>query len=247
MRSPRRPTPFSLQTALCASRSPLHNSEVTNPPSSTAIPKAVIFDFGRVLSLPPDADAHTALVEAAGVTDELFEEHYWAHRHAYDAGTLNGDTYWQNVAAGAGFFLTAERLAAFHHHDALMWGNLNAPMLAWAKALQQAGVKTAILSNMGDINLAYMRKNFAWLDGFTHLTWSCELRTAKPDPAIYQHTLEKLGVAAEEAIFVDDIPANIAAARALGIDGILFTDVSQLRRALESRGLEEKLPLPEAT
>ncbi len=194
--------------------------------------------------MPPDAEAHTALVSTAGVPDAVFEQHYWDHRHAYDAGVLNGESYWQSVADGAGFSLTPERLAAFHHHDSLMWGNLNAPMVAWAKALQQAGIKTAILSNMGDVNLAYMRRHFEWLAGFTHLTWSCELRTAKPDPAIYRHTLEKLGVSAAEALFIDDIPANIAAARALGIDGILFTDVAQLRRDLETRSLSGKLPLP---
>ena len=166
----------------------------TSTPSATAaIPRAVIFDFGRVLSMHPDVDAHTALVTTAGVPDEVFEEHYWAHRHAYDAGTLNGQTYWQNVAQGAGFELTSERLAAFHYHDALMWANLNSSMLEWAFALQKAGVKTAILSNMGDVNLAYMREHFDWLSGFTYLTWSCELLTAKPDPAIYQHTLENLG------------------------------------------------------
>jgi putative hydrolase of the HAD superfamily len=128
-----------------------------------------------------------------------------------------------------------------------MWANLNAPMLEWAFALQKAGVKTAILSNMGDVNLAYMREHFAWLTGFAWLTWSCELLTAKPDPAIYRHTLEKLGVAAHEAIFVDDIPANITAARALGIDGIQFTSVEKLRHDLEARGLEGKLPLPDVS
>jgi putative hydrolase of the HAD superfamily len=218
----------------------------TTTPATATIPRAVIFDFGRVLSMQPDVDAHTALVEAAGVPDEVFEEHYWAHRHAYDAGTLNGQTYWQNVAKGAGFELTSERLAAFHYHDSLMWANLNNSMLEWAAALQKANVKTAILSNMGDVNLAYMRKHFDWLSAFSCLTWSCELLTAKPDPAIYRHTLEKLGVAAHEAIFVDDIPGNIAAARALGIDGILFTTIEQLRRDLEARGLAGKLPLPEA-
>src|ERR1700723_2733555 len=91
----------------------IHNRGVTNsasPANTAAAPRAVIFDFGRVLSMPPDADAHTALVAAAGVPDEIFEEHYWAHRHAYDAGALNGQTYWQMVSEGAGFPLTPERL-----------------------------------------------------------------------------------------------------------------------------------------
>lgn len=207
--------------------------------------RAVIFDYGKVLSALPDADAHTGLVETAGVPDEVFEEHYWAHRHAYDAGELNGVTYWQTVAKGAGFELTEARLEALHHHDGLMWANLNASMVEWAAALQRSGIKTAILSNMGEVNLAYMRKHFGWLEGFTHLTWSCELLTAKPDPEIYQHTLEKLGVKAQETIFLDDLERNIEAARAIGIDGILFTDVAHLRRDLDARGLAGKIPFPE--
>ena len=196
--------------------------------------------------MQPDMDSHTALVATAGVPDEVFEEHYWAHRHAYDAGTHTDHTYLQHDTKCSGFTLTPEQLAAFHHHDALMWANLNAPMLEWARALQNAGIKTAILSNMGDVNLAYMRRHFDWLAGFTYLTWSCELLTAKPDPAIYRHTIERLGVSANESIFIDDIPANIAAARALGIDGIQFTTVAQLRHDLEARGLAGKLPLPDA-
>ncbi len=206
--------------------------------------RAVIFDFGKVLSALPDADAHTALVEAAGVPDAVFEEHYWAHRHAYDEGILNGETYWQNVAEGAGFTLSPERLAHFHLQDNLMWSNLNAPMVAWAHALQQHGIKTAILSNMGDAVQAHMEREFAWLAGFDHLTWSHELGKAKPDPAIYQHTLQKLGVAPEEALFIDDMPRNVTAARALGIDAIVFQDVAQLRRDLVARGLDGVLPLP---
>jgi putative hydrolase of the HAD superfamily len=220
---------------------------VTEHPSSSVAPRAVIFDFGKVLSAPQDVDAHTALVAIAGVPDEVFEDHYWAHRHAYDAGELNGEGYWQKVAEGAGFALTPERLAALNHHDTLMWGNLNQPMLDWALALQRAGIKTAILSNMGEANLAFMRRSFAWLDGFTQLTWSSELRMAKPDLAIYRHTLERLGVGPQEALFLDDIPRNIEAARQLGIDAILFTDIAQLRRDLAARGLEGKLPFPAAS
>lgn len=216
-----------------------------SPAAPATPPKAIIFDFGKVLSELPDADAHTGLVTTAGVTDEVFEEHYWAHRHDYDAGTLNARTYWERVAEGAGFELTPERLTAFHHFDTLMWANLNATMLRWAMALQAVGIKTAILSNMGEVNLAYMRENFDWLSGFTHLTWSCELRTAKPDPAIYRHTLERLGVAPQEALFIDDLTRNVDAARALGIEAILFTTVEDLRRELECRGFAGRMPLPE--
>ena len=215
----------------------------TAPDSHSAphpVPRAIIFDFGKVLSELPDVDAHTALVATAGVPDEVFEQHYWAHRHDYDAGALNGQSYWQKVAHGAGFDLTAERLTAFHHHDSLMWANLNAPMLAWAAALQAAGIKTAILSNMGEVNLAYMRKNFDWLSGFTHLTWSCELGVVKPDPAIYLHTVKKLNVSPDRALFIDNLQKNIVGAEAVGLHAALFESPEQLQNYLARRGF----PLP---
>jgi putative hydrolase of the HAD superfamily len=206
--------------------------------------RAVIFDYGKVLSALPDADAHTALVETAGLPDEVFEEHYWAHRHAYDLGELNGHTFWEAVARGAGIVLSPDQVDVLNRHDARMWTNLNQPMVDWAAALQRAGIRTAILSNMGDVIHASMQTQFPWLSGFDHLLWSYQLRLAKPDPAIFHHAVRQLGIAPEETLFIDDIPVNIESARAVGLDGILFETVPQLRRELSARGLEGALPFP---
>jgi putative hydrolase of the HAD superfamily len=56
----------------------------------------------------------------------------------------------------------------------------------------------------------------------------------KPDSAIYKHTLEKLGVAAENALFIDDREKNIHAARALGIHTVHFRSMAGLRKELEA-------------
>jgi putative hydrolase of the HAD superfamily len=207
--------------------------------------RAVIFDYGKVLSAPPDAESHSHLVAATGLDDATFEDHYWAHRHAYDSGELNGTTYWETIAAGAGFSLTPELLQTLNEHDSRMWGNLNRPMVDWALKLVESGTRVGILSNMGDATRDHLVRENPWLQRLHHLTWSCELMTAKPAPAIYTHTLEKLKVAPEEALFIDDLPRNIDAARALGIDGILFKDVAQLREELSARGLEGTIPFPE--
>jgi putative hydrolase of the HAD superfamily len=207
--------------------------------------RAVIFDYGKVLSALPDADSHTNLVTATGLDDATFESHYWAHRHAYDSGELNSKAYWEKIASDAGFVLTPELLKTLVDNDSRMWGNLNLPMVDWTQRLVESGMKVGILSNMGDATRDHLLQEHAWLQKLHHLTWSCELLIAKPDPAIYQHTLEKLGVAPEEAIFIDDLPHNIAAARALGIDGILFKDVAQLRQELSARKLDGVIPFPE--
>ena len=66
-------------------------------------------------------------------------------------------------------------------------------------------------------------------------------RLAKPDPAIFRLLLERNGLAAADCVFIDDNPANVAAAAALGFDAIRFTDPPALAAALRARGL-----LPEA-
>jgi FMN hydrolase / 5-amino-6-(5-phospho-D-ribitylamino)uracil phosphatase len=70
---------------------------------------------------------------------------------------------------------------------------------------------------------------------------SCRTGVRKPDPAAYRGAAEALGVAPAECIFVDDRHDNCDAARAVGMDAIVFEGAVALRRALHSRNL---LPHP---
>jgi putative hydrolase of the HAD superfamily len=202
--------------------------------------QAVIFDYGEVLSGPPDPQAHRNLLAIAGVEEEPFEKAYWAHRLDYDADILNHQTYWQTVARDTGVSFTAEQVGRLIEQDAIMWMNLNPAMLAWIPKIKRAGFRLGILSNMGDGVLGYMRSHFAWLDQFDHLTWSCELGVVKPDPAIYLHTVKELGVSPGQALFIDNLEKNIAGAEAVGLHAALFENVEQLQNDLARRGF----PLP---
>jgi epoxide hydrolase-like predicted phosphatase len=70
------------------------------------------------------------------------------------------------------------------------------------------------------------------LDVFDVVIFSAEVRLAKPDPRIYQLMLDKLGVQAAEAIFIDDFQENIDAAQALGIHGVHFENSLQARQTV---------------
>jgi HAD superfamily hydrolase (TIGR01509 family) len=59
----------------------------------------------------------------------------------------------------------------------------------------------------------------------------------KPDPAIYEAALARLGRAAGETVFIDDAPANIAAARMVGMHAIQFTPALDLEAALAALGV----------
>lgn len=206
--------------------------------------RAVIFDYGMVLTAPPDPEAHAHLVRITGLPAEKLDRFYWADRHAFDEGELNGSTYWQAVARQAGLLLSPAAIEELIHWDARLWMKLNPPMLGWADALRARGVRTAILSNMGDTVLRAMEREFDWLARFDVLVWSYQLRMAKPDPAIYRYTLGKLGTAPAETLFVDDRPENVRAAAELGLHALLFTTAGQLRCDLIAAGLDQQLPLP---
>ena len=66
---------------------------------------------------------------------------------------------------------------------------------------------------------------------------SCRMELRKPDPAAYQHVLERLGVPAERCLFVDDRAGNCEAARGAGIPSIQFQGVKSLRESFAERGL----------
>ncbi len=89
-----------------------------------------------------------------------------------------------------------------------------------------------------------MEREFGWLSRFDVLVWSYQLRVAKPDPAIYRYVLKKLGTRPEEALFLDDRPANVEPAVALGMKGLIFSTVEKLRSDLAKSGLDAQLPLP---
>lgn len=206
---------------------------------------AVIFDYGMVLTAAPDAVAYGEMLKITGLTREQFEPRYWRDRHAYDEGKLSGITFWKKFVADAGLALPEGAVDELNRLDALHWTTENPRMIAWQAALKKAGIKTAILSNMGDNVHESLLRTFKWVNNFDHCTWSYELGIAKPDPQIYIHTLEKLGAKAEETLFLDDRQVNIDAARGLGIISLLFTDVDDLRSELDSLGLGTSLPLPD--
>ena len=205
---------------------------------------AVIFDYGNVLSNPEDPEAQRKLIALTGLERPDFDHCYWRHRNAYNQGHLNGRGYWEKIASDGGCSFTLERIEELIETDVLMWTSLNEEMLRWVIALQKANIKTAILSNMCEDCLAYMRRKFEWLGHPQQLTWSCEVGICKPDPAIYLHTCRKLKVAPHQALFLDDMPENIASAAQVGLKAIRFENVEQLRRDLKDRGLQEELPVP---
>jgi putative hydrolase of the HAD superfamily len=159
-----------------------------------------------------------------GLSADRLERAYWKDRNAYDEGKLTGVAFWHNVVRDAGLNLAEREIAELNLWDMRMWTRGDPAMLAWQLAIKERGLLTAIVSNMG--------------------VWSYQLGIAKPNPAIYRYALEKLGTQPAETLFIDDKAENVDAAVALGMKGIVFSDVEKLRTDLIESGMSNELPLP---
>ncbi|MCL2661230.1 MAG: HAD family phosphatase [Acidobacteriaceae bacterium] len=202
--------------------------------------EAVLFDYGMVLALPPEPEVWQRMRSITGLSEKAFREAYWAYRDDHDRDLLNARTYWPQVAEHAGTHFTPEQVARLIATDIEMWSRVNPPMLAWAQRLQRAGVRTGILSNIGDFLAEGFLAKFDWLSDFYHCTWSYQLKLAKPDAAIYSSAAEGLKTPPANILFLDDRAENVAAARAAGMQSIQYdyADHAAFEREMQARGLD---------
>lgn len=200
--------------------------------------QAVLFDFGMVLSGPPNPEAWARLRQLSQLSEADLHHAYWLHRHDYDRGTFTGPGYFQEVASTSGLPpFAAETVAGLIDADTDLWTDLNQPMVDWARSLQQRGIRTGILSNIGDSIQLGIERKCAWLAAFDHLTWSYTLKLAKPERAIYEHAAAGLQTSPSHILFVDDKPENIAAAIDAGMQAIQYSGHEAFLAELQRRGL----------
>jgi 2-haloacid dehalogenase len=112
------------------------------------------------------------------------------------------------------------------------------------RELREAGYPLYALSNWPEEKWRLVRPKYGFFTWFEDLVISGEVQLAKPDPAIFQLLLERIGRPAGECIFIDDAPHNIEIADKLGFQTILFESPGQLRTALEARRILQTASAP---
>ena len=198
--------------------------------------RALILDYGEVLSLPQPPEFAEAMAATVGVPRDTFDAAYWRHRRAYDLGLPAAD-YWTATLRDLGVTATSN-IPALIDLDIRSWTQYREPMWTAAAAARAAGVRTAILSNGVPEIMARVRLERTLGATFDVVVVSCEVGCAKPDPEIYRLTLSQLHAAPEHAVFVDDRAENIDAARQLGLRTVHFSGDERMAQ-FHSRLTEE--------
>jgi putative hydrolase of the HAD superfamily len=194
--------------------------------------RAVVFDIGGVLEFTPPLGTAEKWEDRLGLPPGGLASRLGG---LFGAGNVGAVTE-AEVHRGVGELLAIDEpaVAAFM---ADLWteylGSLNTELTAYFAGLRPA-FRTGIISN----SFVGAREREQERYGFGQLTdviiYSHEAGISKPDPRIYHLACDRLGIRPEEMIFLDDVEANVAAARDLGAHGILFTGTAQAIADIES-------------
>jgi glucose-1-phosphatase len=187
--------------------------------------RAVVFDFGGVLVRTFDYTSRRKWEARLGLIEGGLEQVVFDSDVAIRAmmGDVPESAVWAN--AGAVFRITPEELEQLRI-DFWAGDALDEELVRFLGGLRPR-YRTGILSNAW----SGARDVFAGRHGLDRavdaIIISAEERLAKPDERIYHLAAGRLGIRAEEAIFVDDLPVNVDGARAAGMRGVLFQNREQ--------------------
>ncbi len=181
--------------------------------------KAVLFDYGGVLS-PGGKSFVASLSEILKVPPEDVKVsqvgiQLWN-------GEITPEEFFKELSELNGQPITVEKMLEV---SGVM--TKNQAVYDLAVELRQRGIKTAILSNMYKSTADLLRQQ-GYYDDFDPIVLSFEEKLAKPDRAVYQHTIEKIGLPAEEILFIDDQDRFLAPATEMGMQVIKAEDQQQI-------------------
>lgn len=198
-------------------------------------PSTVIFDLGGVLvDWDPYVLYRTLLPSDDAIARFMAETRLLEWNAEQDAGRS-----WDEAVAkhSAEFPEYASLIAAWHERwEETMLGPITGTV-DLLRELRDGRTPLYALTNWSQEKFPIARARFDFLSWFDGIVVSGEERVIKPDPRIYRVLFDRYDVDPSEAVFVDDSPANVDAAAALGMTAFRFTDPARLRAELAAIGL----------
>ena len=195
--------------------------------------KAIIWDMGGVLLRTENLQPRINLAKKLGVSYSFLNELVFSSPTSFqaEAGLIPKSAHWQIVA-------DTLKLPDVEIDDFFTeWfsgDRCDVALVGYIKQLR-LNFKTALLSNVWDGMRGIIERNYGFLDAFDQVVFSYEVNLVKPDPRIFLLMLERLGVIASEAVFIDDFEKNILGARSVGICSFLFENSEQIRTDIEKK------------
>jgi putative hydrolase of the HAD superfamily len=199
------------------------------------IPKAVVFDLGKVLV---DFDFGIAFRRFLPRTTVSFKElarliDQSPLLHRYERGLLSTEEFFAQVRAQSGFRGTLEE---FDHVLGDIYTEIR-PMVALHAQLRRRGVPTYVFSNTNELAIRHIRQRFAFFSQFDGYVLSYEQHLMKPEAGFYEALERASGLRGADLFYLDDCPQYVAAGWARGWHGVVHETPEKSRAALVRAGL----------
>ena len=204
-------------------------------PSDGAV-AAAVFDLGGVVLATDVAAAAEVWGRAVGIEPDrvLLPFGDDTGHHGLERGEISIEQYHAHVAAVLRRPLgLADFLTGWH---AILQGLM--PGIDELLARLQGRLRLAVLSNTNASHAErFLRVHAATMGRFERVFLSHQLGTRKPERRCFQAVLDYLHLPAGRVIFIDDHPANVAAAEGLGMRGVVAAGTEQIAEALAAMGV----------
>ncbi len=197
--------------------------------------QTIIFDFGNVIGFFDHRRATRRLAAHTNIPEEtIFSRVYRPEiEDAYESGRMTSAEFLSHCRTALDL-TCADEIVSGYYAD-IFWPNED----VCALVPQLAGRYRLLLgSNTCELHALQFKRQFAdTLQHFHALVLSHEIGARKPMAAFFEHCRQLADCAAEECVFIDDLPANVAGARACGLHGIVYREIGELRRELAALGI----------
>jgi epoxide hydrolase-like predicted phosphatase len=197
--------------------------------------KAVIFDLAGVVLFPIRGTFNSLLAERLVVTVEgVNRVMNDPINYLWDINEVSDEEFYDHLLTELGQPLEKKAIIRKFVIDDFY---IDQEMLTLIRELRKT-CTTALLTNFPAHIHDFMKRSWHVGGAFDHIIVSADVKLIKPDPRIYQLTLDRIGCQAHEAVFIDDRKNNVEAAVAMGFKGILFISkakmIANLNRVLKS-------------
>ncbi|MFI6277294.1 HAD-IA family hydrolase [Streptomyces sp. NPDC050988] len=197
----------------------------------------VLFDLFGVIARHQRPGALAKMAARCHTPTDAFTTAYWACRPPYDAGLQSAPEYWTAVLRSLSVEVNADAdadtIEELRLADIDSWSRVDNRMVAYAQSLR-AVTEVALLSNIPSDHADAFLAAQPWLHTLDHVAFSGRIKAAKPAPAAFHHCVIAMRAAPADFLFVDDREENVRAARAVGMNGHLFTDRDELTAAIDT-------------
>jgi 2-haloacid dehalogenase len=199
------------------------------------IPKAIVFDLGKVLL---DFD-YTIAARRIGEDGNLSLEamkNYLSQTDLlvrYETGLVSRDEFFNEMCQATGFCGTIETFGGYFSE---IFTEIPA-MIELHATLRRRGFPTYLFSNTNELQLSYIRQKFPFVANFDGHILSYEVRSMKPDSKIYEALEVMSGRCGSDLLYLDDRAENIAAGAARGWQTILHETPEKTHAAIHRLGL----------